>query len=154
VRRFGRALLAACVLAAAPWVSAEPAAAPGAAPNVGAALAGLRSQRTVELTTTGRRTGNPHTVTVWFLVDGPVLYLNTLDPTRDWVRNVLKQPEVRLDFGGTVLLGQLHPVTDPALETHIRQALRDKYWIAWAGGLVGQGPKQTFLVDGLRPATP
>jgi hypothetical protein len=61
---------------------------------------------------------------------------------------------VRLDFGGTVLVGELHPVTDPALDEKIRQGLRDKYWVAWAGGLVGKGPKQTYVVDGLRPASP
>jgi hypothetical protein len=70
------------------------------------------------------------------------------------VRNAQKTPTVRLDFGGVVLTGQQHTVTDPALDGRIRQALRDKYWIAWAGGLVGQGPKQTFVVDGLSPASP
>jgi hypothetical protein len=126
----------------------------GTAAPVAETLAGLRDQRTVEITTTGRRTGNPHTVTVWFAVEGDTLYLSTLDPTRDWVRNAQKTPAVRLDFGGTVLVGELHPVTDPALDEKIRQGLRDKYWVAWAGGLVGKGPKQTYVVDGLRPASP
>ena len=83
-------------------------------------------------------------------VDGSVVCLNTLDPTRDWVKNAQKNPDVRLDFGTTVLAGRLRTVTDQATETRIKQALRDKYWAAWAGGLVGQGPKATFVVDELR----
>ena len=130
------------------------AAAGAAAAPVAETLAALRERRTVELTTTGRRSGKPHTVTVWFVVDGEVVYLNTLDPERDWVRNAQKTPTVRLDFGGTVLTGELHTVTDPVRDARARQALRDKYWMAWAGGLVGKGPKLTFVVDGLRPATP
>jgi len=117
-------------------------------------LATVRDQRNVQLTTIGRRSGKPHTVPVWFVVDGDRIYLSTLDPSRDWVRNTKKNPEVRFDFGGTVLAGQLRTVTDPALDTKIRQALRDKYWVAWAAGLVGKGPKETYVVEGLHPATP
>ena len=122
--------------------------------SVPAMLAKVRDQRNVQLTTIGRRSGKPHTVPVWFVVDGERLYLSTLDPSRDWVRNAKKNPEVRFDFGGTVLVGQLRTVADPTLDATIRQALRDKYWIAWAGGLVGKGPKETYVVEGLHPATP
>ncbi|HWP64400.1 MAG TPA: nitroreductase/quinone reductase family protein, partial [Candidatus Limnocylindria bacterium] len=117
-------------------------------------LAALKDRRNVQLTTTGRRSGKPHTVPVWFVVEDDRIYLNTLDPTRDWVRNAKKTPEVRLDFGDTVLIGRFRTVTDPALAARITEALREKYWIAWAGGLIGQGPKETYVVDELRPATP
>lgn len=138
-------LLAALLVLGASGATAAP---------VAETLAAVRDQRTVELTTTGRRTGKPHTVSVWFVVDGEVIYLNTLDPTRDWVRNAQKTPAVRLDFGGTILAGQLQLVTDPALDARIREALRDKYWMAWVGGAVGKGPKQTFVVRALAPAAP
>ena len=123
-------------------------------PSIPAMLAKVRDQREVQLTTIGRRSGKPHTVPVWFVVDGDHIYLSTLDQTRDWVRNAKKNPEVGFDFGGTVLAGRLRAVSDPALDAKIAQALRDKYWVAWAAGLVGKGPKETYVVDGLRASTP
>jgi deazaflavin-dependent oxidoreductase (nitroreductase family) len=149
VTRAARALVVSMLGIAA--ASAQPGGpADPAAPA--ATLAAVRNRGTAELTTTGRRTGKPHAVPVWFVVDGDVIYLSTLDPTRDWVRNAKQTPEVRLDFGGTVLAGQFRPVTDPAVDARIRQALRDKYWIAWVGGLFGKGPKETYVVEALHPA--
>jgi len=146
-------ILAALLFAAGgvPAGSAGPAA---AADDVATILAGVRDQSELRLTTTGRKSGRPHTIPVWFTVDGSVVYLNTLDPTRDWVKNAQKTPEVRLDFGSVVLAGRLRTVTDEAVHARVLQALRDKYWAAWAGGLVGKGPKATFVVEDLRPATP
>jgi deazaflavin-dependent oxidoreductase (nitroreductase family) len=149
-----RGLLRGAAFALAAVAAAAAADAPAAPADVAATLAGVREQRTVQLTTTGRRSGKPHTVTVWFMVDGPVVYLNTLDPDRDWVRNAQKTPAVRLDFGDAAFEGELRTVTDPALQTKIVQALRDKYWVAWAGGLLGQGPKQTYVIESLRSAGP
>ena len=121
--------------------------------SVPAMLAKVRDQRNVQLTTIGRRSDKPHTVPVWFVVDGERIYLNTLNPERDWVRNAKKTREVRLDFGGGVVLaGQLRTVGDPALDEQIRKVFRDKYWVAWAGGLIGQGPKETYVVEAVRPA--
>ena len=53
-----------------------------------------------------------------------------------------------------VLAGRLRTVTDPALDQHIRKLFRDKYWVAWAGGLIGKGPKETYVVEALRSSTP
>jgi deazaflavin-dependent oxidoreductase (nitroreductase family) len=125
-----------------------------AADSVAERLASVREQKEVRLTTIGRRSGKPHTIPVWFMVDGPLVYLNTLDTTRDWVRNAQKNPEVRLDFGAFTLAGRLRAVTDERVDARARELLRGKYWAAWAGGLVGQGPKATFVVEGLRVAAP
>jgi deazaflavin-dependent oxidoreductase (nitroreductase family) len=149
VRHARGALLGALLALGSAAADPPPAKTPPDA--VGATLAGLREQRTVELTTVGRRTGKPHTVPVWFVVDGDTLYLNTLDPTRDWVLNAKKTPAVRLDFGSIVLAGELATVADPALEARVRQWLRDKYWMAWVGGLAGQVPKETYAVTALHP---
>ena len=145
--------LAGALLLAVAAVSAQPTGG-NPASSVAPTLAKLRDQREVKLTTIGRRSGKPHTVPVWFVVDGERIYLSTLDPSRDWVRNAKTNPDVRFDFGGTVLAGQLRTVGDPALETRIGQALRHKYWVAWAAGLVGKGPKETYVVENLHTAMP
>ena len=53
------------------------------------------------LTTTGRRTGRPHTIEIWFAASGPTLYL--LAGGRDgadWVRNARADPRVQVRIGG------------------------------------------------------
>lgn len=52
------------------------------------------------LTTIGRRTGRPHTVEMWFAVQGEAVYL--LSGSRDgsdWVRNLRREPAVQVRIG-------------------------------------------------------
>jgi deazaflavin-dependent oxidoreductase (nitroreductase family) len=52
------------------------------------------------LTTTGRKTGRPHTIGLQYeLIDGRY-YLGAADGTRaDWYRNILKNPAVEIQVG-------------------------------------------------------
>jgi len=52
------------------------------------------------LTTTGRRTGRPHTIEIWFVVVGPTAYLMAGGRERaDWVRNLMANADVSLRVG-------------------------------------------------------
>jgi deazaflavin-dependent oxidoreductase (nitroreductase family) len=52
------------------------------------------------LTTRGRRTGQPHTIEIWFVVAGSTAYLMAGGRDRaDWVRNLRADPAVRLRIG-------------------------------------------------------
>lgn len=52
------------------------------------------------ITTTGRRTGRPHTVEIWFARAGTTLYVLCGARERaDWVRNLLADPVVRIRVG-------------------------------------------------------
>jgi len=56
------------------------------------------------LTTTGRRTGDPHTIEIWFGMadDGRGLYLLSGGGDRsDWVRNLMADPSVIVRIGST-----------------------------------------------------
>lgn len=117
-------------------------------------LVAARERGTLRITTRGRRTGRPHTVPVWFAVEGAVVYLATLNAERDWVRNAGRTPEVGLDLGDLRLHGRVHEVTDRSLDAHVRQLLAQKYWVAWFGSWIGLGPDRTFRVAdlGLAPS--
>ncbi|MFL5800053.1 MAG: nitroreductase family deazaflavin-dependent oxidoreductase [Actinomycetota bacterium] len=55
-------------------------------------------------TTTGRRTGDPHTIEIWFGMpdDGRALYLLSGGGDRsDWVRNLMADPAVTVRIGST-----------------------------------------------------
>ena len=112
-------------------------------------LASRQDRGTLRITTRGRKTGKPHTVPIWFVVEGTTLWLGTLDARRDWVRNATKTPEVVLDLGDLRLRGRVHPVSDPKTDAHVRDLLARKYWMAWIGSWFGMAPARTFRVDGL-----
>ena len=52
------------------------------------------------LTTTGRVTGTPHRIEIWFARDGDTIYMLAGDGDRsDWVRNLMVSPTVVLEIG-------------------------------------------------------
>ena len=64
------------------------------------------------LTTTGRVTGRPHRIEIWFGLSDGVVYLLSGDRERaDWVRNLLASPHVLLE-----LAGELRPANARVLE--------------------------------------
>jgi len=81
------------------------------------------------LTTTGRRTGQPHTIEIWFAVDRGVVYMMAGGrDTSDWVRNLIAQPEVRLQIGDHDWNARARVVDGGTEEdTRVRPLLRDKY---------------------------
>ena len=116
-------------------------------PDLAARLAAVKDRGTLRITTRGRRTGKPHAVTVWFVVEGAALFLATLNAKRDWVRNVAKHPEVTLDLGPLRLRGRVRTVTDAAADAHVRDLLARKYWMAWIGSWLGLGPDRIFHIE-------
>ncbi len=52
------------------------------------------------LTTTGRMSGSPHEIEVWFAIEGETVYMLAGDGDRsDWVRNLMISPDVILKIG-------------------------------------------------------
>ena len=142
-------VLLAAVLATGAAAGEEPMAPPA---DVAARLAAVKDRSTLRITTRGRKTGKPHTVPIWFVVDGATVYLATLDARRDWVRNAGKTPDVVLDFDGVRVRGHASVVTDPQVEAHVRDLLARKYWMAWIASWLGKRPDRAFRVDGVAPA--
>lgn len=55
----------------------------------------------VYLTTTGRRTGRPHRIEIWYAAVGDTLYLLAGGGrSSDWVQNLLADPAVRVELDG------------------------------------------------------
>ncbi|MEL7209326.1 MAG: nitroreductase family deazaflavin-dependent oxidoreductase [Actinomycetota bacterium] len=60
----------------------------------------LESHEYAYLTTTGRRTGRPHRVEIWFaVVDGTVWVGSGGGTASDWVANLLAEPQLSLEVG-------------------------------------------------------
>lgn len=87
-------------------------------------------KQTVRLTHFGRKTGQPHEVTIWFATDGEHIYLSTANVNRHWVRNVQKTPHVKLAIAGEPFEGQARFLTDPGERNRAIALVKRKYWPA------------------------
>lgn len=86
---------------------------------------------TVKLTTVGRKSGQPRSVTIWFVVTEPgrVLVQHARDPVAQWYRNLLANPEVQLDFGDGPIAARATPITEPAGIAEVLRLIRKKHWL-------------------------
>jgi deazaflavin-dependent oxidoreductase (nitroreductase family) len=94
-------------------------------------LARLRQvvgKQTTRLTHYGRKTGKPHEVTIWFVLDGDRLYIGTATVNREWVQNVQKTPQVKLSIAGENFKGTARFLTDRTEHECAMAAIRRKYW--------------------------
>jgi deazaflavin-dependent oxidoreductase (nitroreductase family) len=82
------------------------------------------------LTTRGRRAGQPHTIEIWFGVNGPTLYLlSGGGMSSDWVKNLVADPAVTVRVGrsGQEIPARARVVVDPEEEAMARRLLVAKY---------------------------
>lgn len=84
----------------------------------------------IDITTTGRKTGQPRRVEIWrYLVDGEI-YLSGSPGKRDWYANIVANPQfiyhlkrsMQADIPATGT-----PVTDPAARRQIMQQIIDEF---------------------------
>jgi deazaflavin-dependent oxidoreductase (nitroreductase family) len=84
----------------------------------------LESDRTIDITTTGRNSGQPRRIEVWRYRHDGRIFLSGSPGTRDWYANLLVKPEFTFHLKGSVqadLPAIAHPVTD---ETERRMVMR------------------------------
>src|SRR5262245_27239033 len=93
------AVLSLCVAAGAATTITDPA---------------LRDASTLELTTTGRKSGQPRTVKIWFVYDDRLYVQSGQEGKTDWYRNVLAAPAVMVRIGDREWRGTARAVDDPA----------------------------------------
>ena len=71
------------------------------------------------LTTTGRVTGKPHTVSLRLIYYQGRVYASRRDARRDWCRNALRNPAVAVELAGQRFNGTAGLVTDCSLRRKI-----------------------------------
>ncbi len=81
------------------------------------------------LTTTGRVSGRPHRIEIWFVLADETVYLMAGDRDRsDWVRNLMASPDVELEIGGRKRATRARVVDDDAEEDALaRRLMLEKY---------------------------
>lgn len=74
------------------------------------------AERTVDITTTGARTGLPRRIEIWFYRAGGQYYLTTQPARRSWFANLLANPDFTFHLKHGVradLPARAEPVLDP-----------------------------------------
>ncbi len=88
----------------------------------------LRVDMVVDITTTGRRTGEPRRIEIWaHAIEGRILMAGA-PGTRSWYANMLADPNVTLHLKGDVrvdLPATARAVTDPAERRELLTAIKD-----------------------------
>ena len=85
-----------------------------------------------DIVTTGRVSGNPHEIEIWFGVIDEVMYLISGNGSgADWYRNLLATPEVLVKLAGEAHIGHARPVTDPDERRRCGDVMGAKY--VWGG---------------------
>ena len=80
------------------------------------------------VTTTGRKTGNPHEIEIWFgLKDRSVYLLSGGGDGSDWVKNIRARPAVTVKIGRQTFSGSARLVSDEEEEKQARRLLATKY---------------------------
>jgi deazaflavin-dependent oxidoreductase (nitroreductase family) len=96
--------------------------------DVSTLLAGLSKEQYCYLTTTGRVSGQPHEIEIWFgILDGRLYLLSGGGETSDWVRNLRKTPQVGLRIAKHRFAGRARILGDEQEDLPIRKLLAAKY---------------------------
>ncbi len=118
-------------------------------PNPVNLFARLAKEEYCYLTTTGRVTGNPHEIEIWFGLNDRTLYLLSEARERsDWVKNLLKTPAVRVRIAKKNFRATAWLITDEKEEMMARKLLAGKYE-KWRVGLKFSHWARTALVVGI-----
>src|SRR5262245_51102655 len=80
------------------------------------------------LTTTGRTSGLPREIEIWFALEGDTLYLlSGSGEHAHWVRNLQRDPTVRVRIGERRFSGRARRVDAPGEDARARELLGTKY---------------------------
>ena len=92
------------------------------------------------LTTSGRKTGRAHTIEIWFALDGHTLYmLSGAGANADWVKNLLRAPEVTVRIKDRVFDGRGRVVERADEDALARRIVVAKYQPRDSDDLSGWG---------------
>jgi deazaflavin-dependent oxidoreductase (nitroreductase family) len=98
---------------------------------------GSKPEQFLYLTTTGRKTGRPREIEIWFTEHSGRYFVIAEYDTSQWVQNVRASADVRVRVGSSSFAARARVLTaepDPELIAAVQQLSREKY--GWGEGTV------------------
>jgi deazaflavin-dependent oxidoreductase (nitroreductase family) len=91
----------------------------------------LASTDELEITVTGRQSGQQISLPVWFVHEGDTLYLLPVKGSdTEWYKNILQKPSMTISAGGTKITVTPQPIMDPDKVREVVEKFRAKYGAA------------------------
>jgi deazaflavin-dependent oxidoreductase (nitroreductase family) len=88
----------------------------------------LSRSREITITVTGRKSGRAISLPVWFVFEnGKLDLLPVSGSDTQWYKNVLKNPQIRMEVGGAKSEVKVVPVTDAKQVASVAEKFRAKY---------------------------
>lgn len=88
----------------------------------------LSRYRELKITVTGRKSGRPISIPVWFVFEAPTIYLLPVQGSNtQWYKNVLKQPKLRNEARGAEAEVEAVSITDAKRVASVVEKFREKY---------------------------
>lgn len=107
----------------------------------------LASEEYCYLTTTGRVTGNPHEIEIWFGMKGNTLYiLSGGGHKSDWVKNLMKDSNVTVRIGQQRFTATGRLVQSAEEDSSARALLADKYNERESDGSLSEWAQSALVV--------
>ncbi len=86
------------------------------------------------LTTTGRKSGKPHRIEIWFAIEGGRMFMLSGGGDRaDWLRNIRRNGDVRVQVGSQSTQARARVARAGAEDQRARELLDGKY-MGWKQG--------------------
>lgn len=99
------------------------------------------------LTTTGRVTGRPHRIEIWFVIIDGRLFLNSGGgKSSDWVKNLIADPAVRIELGDEEW-SAIATVREEAADHPARELLAERYQDWRPGRALSAWASDSLLVE-------
>jgi deazaflavin-dependent oxidoreductase (nitroreductase family) len=115
--------------------------------HLGKLLTELSGQDYCYLTTTGRVSGRPHEIEIWFGTQNRTIYLlSGGGDGSDWVKNLLKNPAVTVRIAKHTFVATARLVTDKEEDRMARYLLAEKYQEWEAGRTLSQWARTALVV--------
>jgi len=90
-------------------------------------LSALAREEYCYFTTTGRVSGRPHEIEIWFGLQNSTLYLLSGSERSDWVKNLLKTPSVSVRIAKQTFVGIARLVKEKEEDALARTVVAEKY---------------------------
>ena len=88
----------------------------------------LSRSREINITVTGRKSGRPISIPIWFVLEGDKLYLLPVQGSdTQWYKNALKNPSIQIESSGEKAELKVTPITDPKQVASVAEKFRAKY---------------------------
>ena len=112
----------------------------------------LVRDKTIDITTTGKKSRVPHRTEIWFMyIDGRVFITGSPGP-RDWYANLVANPDFTFHLKESVradLPARAVPVTDPEERRRVMSAAETEWYrgVASIEDLVARSPMVEVFLD-------